>query len=249
MKVTVYYSVNMGMCICTPGQRVWIDFFPDVKTPTFSKLENRDWDRLKNEPSLRPTEICQTHCHPDHYSFYRMAECTSLFPEARIFVPAGTALSSMNGYIYTADDLPVTHISGNEYIYEERDLRIRFLKTIHSNAAFFDVPHYSIFLTQERKNIFISGDAHLTENSLIEELACTRTDLAILNFPWASISRGRDLTENVVNPRHVLLVHIPNEADNSEGYREAAENGAAMLNVPDVRLAMTPFTEFSYDLS
>lgn len=249
MKISVYYTVNMGMCIRTPGHNVWVDLFPDVKTPSFSKMEDKDWDRVKTDPALKPTEICQTHCHPDHYSFYRMAECATLFPDTKIMVPEGIALSSMGGHIFTADDLPVTHINGSEYIYEEGGLRIRFLKTIHSTASFFNVPHYSIFLTQEYKNIFISGDAHLTEESLIEELALSRVDLAILNFPWTSISRGRYLTENVINPRHALFVHIPNIEDNADGYREAAENGASVLNVPDVRLAMTPYTEFTYDLS
>lgn len=249
MKISVYYTVNMGMCIRTPGHNVWVDIFPDIKTPAFSKMEDADWDRVKTDPAIKPTEILMTHCHPDHYSHSRMAECTALFPEAAMLVPAGTALSSINGYIFTADDLPVTHVSGNEFIYEAGGLHIRMLKSEHSSEKYADVPHYSIFLTQEEKTIFISGDAHVTGEALYDELEKTKIDLAILNFPWTSLSRGRSLTEHVVAPEHVLFVHIPNAEDNNNGYREVAESGSSVLRVPDVRLAMTPYTEFSYDLS
>lgn len=249
MKVTVYYTVNMGMCIRLPSHNVWIDAFPDMKTPAFSRMEDADWDRFKSDLSLKPTEILITHCHPDHYSHARMAECTALFPEAVSLVPAGTALSSMYGYVFTADDLPVTLITGNEYIYESGGLRIRMFRSIHSSKIYYGVPHYSVFLEQEGKTIFVSGDAHVTGEDLADELERTKIDLAILNFPWTSISRGREYTEQMIRPEHALFVHIPNAEDNNNGYREAAESGASLLDVPDIRLAMTPYTEFSYDLS
>lgn len=250
MKITIYYSVNMGMCVALPGHNVWVDAFPDYKTPSFSKMTDDEWEHMKRVKAVRPTEIIHTHCHPDHFSLERAEECAVLFPDAVFISPVSPVQSRETGLVVTPDHLPGIHVSGEEYTYTAgAGFSIRFVKTQHSSPRFANVPHYSIFIRCDGRSIFISGDARIHEDNFEGLFDSAGTDLAILNFPWASVSKGRELVKNVIRPKHVLLVHIPNAEDNIDHYREIAEGSADSLDVSDVKLALTPYTEFSYDLS
>lgn len=78
---------------------------------------------------------------------------------------------------------------------------------------------------------------------MAEWLGGRSIDLALLDFPWVTLRRGREFIHRYIRPGHVLVNHLPFQEDEQCNYRSAAEKGAALLRqtVPDVRLLTEPF--------
>lgn len=246
LTVTVTGTVNAGICISFPnGRRIWFDLYPDTETPMFSFLKEDQWEAVKKDPRLTPPDLVFfTHIHPDHFSAPRTQEVNRLWPEVPVYLPQQNdrrEAERISGLSY----IPLT---GEEMSVSLDGITVKAFRTIHSGQMFLSVPHYSFLISFEGKHIFLSGDALLTSDDLTGRLECVRTDLAILTFPWASVTAGRDRVEYAVQPEHVFLYHIPNEEKNRYCFREAAVSGSQLLNVPDVRLAMQPFTRETFIL-
>lgn len=242
-------SVNGGICVvCPDGKKVWVDFTPG-KTVLWEELTPEDWETVKNDSTVFPPDlVLTTHCHSDHFSPERTEELLRLCPDAQIFVPAWRTPSDTCQHVIPADSLDVFKIAGDTETVTSGNLEIQFLRSTHSGKKYEDVPHYSILLRYGKKTIFFSGDARVMEEELTDQLEFINIDLAVLNFPWASLTKGRELVEYSIRPSHVFLVHLPAREKDIYSYREAAENGAGLLNVPDVRLFLTHFQEEVFDL-
>ena len=238
MVFKIKSSVNSGICITLPdNKKVWVDFYPSIRTPLWGFMSDSDWEETKKDPEIFPPDtVLTTHCHPDHFSLKRTAELMKIMSPQNICYPAGGAYSSSCQAVMSGDSLSCDKITGDFAERQFGKLCVRFIKSTHSGKQFSDVPHYSIMLTYGGKNIFISGDAHVAEGDLTDRLSLMRTDLAVLNFPWATLSRGRELIEEAIRPSHVLLVHLPEASNDPYCYRDAAFSQSSLLKVPDVRL-------------
>ena len=248
-------SVNAGVCLSFGDScRVWVDFFPDTKTPMFSFMTDEEWEHAKKNALLFPPDLVLfTHTHPDHFSPARAREFMSACPEVPLFLPKASVWDSASKI---SPELFLTHfgltaareISGSTETFVLGGLTVRMLRTIHSGARFTSVPHYSFLFTFEGKQIFVSGDALLTDEHLTDFLAGEPIDLAILTFPWAATTVGRERVESAVRPSHVLLYHLPKDGEDPYGFRPSTRSCAPLLNVPDVRLLTDPFHREDYVL-
>lgn len=250
MLIKIKGSVNGGICITLPSDfKIWVDFYPDMKTVLWEYVHDPEWEEIKKDPAVFPPDlVLATHTHPDHFSFPRTNELSELCPGARIVVPKGDVWSSVHKSPFSTDSLSCEKITGDIVEKDFGDVHVKFIRTVHSGREYIDVPHYSLYITYEKKHIFISGDACVTDDDLCSRLEEMRTDLAVLNFPWACVSRGREIIEYSICPSHVLLVHLPSEEKDDFHYRKSAENSAELLNVPDVRLFLRHSQEEEFNL-
>jgi len=244
--ITVTGSVNAGICISFPnGRKLWFDFYPDGATPLFSHMKADEWETTKKDPRFSPPDLVFfSHTHPDNFSAVRTAEIRSIWPDVPVYLPEGSVWRT------SPEDKPFDYlpITGDEMDVTLDGITVQMIRATHSGHQYADLHHYSFLVKYQGKQIFLSGDALLTGENLITLLECTRTDLAILTFPWASTSMGRERVEYSIQPAHLLLYHIPNEEDNRNGFREAAMSGSELLNTPDVRLLLKPFQQELYTL-
>lgn len=232
-------SVNAGVCLTFPdGKKVWIDFFPDGKTPLFSHVSDSQWEQIKKDPRVTPPDlILFSHTHPDHFSAARVQECAALWPDVPVYFPAGSNWRDGPA----ESELAYQPISGEEIKLSLGKTTVRMIRTVHSGKEYVDVPHYSFLFTCEGRQIFVAADALVTGEKLCEVLEYSRTDLAVLTFPWASTSVGRERVEYMIQPSHVLLYHIPNREDDRSNFRKVAASGKEQLDCPDVRAITEPF--------
>lgn len=248
LEVTIDYVENAAVSINLPDKRIWIDINPEVLTPDFSCVRPEDWDIVKTDKKYAPTEVIFTHCHPDHYSEKRTHEISEIYPDVKIFLPAGPCTSG--GFLkeINPEGQKAEYLTGAEYTYKDGELELYFFKTLHSYKVFETVPHYSLFIKYAGKCIFVSGDAKITDDVLINKLESTDIDLAIVNFPWVTMEKTRTVLRESVNPKHALLVHIPSADYNHSHYREITENGASHVDFCSVKLAMEPMKTFKFSL-
>lgn len=221
---TLTLTANAGTVLEWNHHVIWIDALHCGQVPGFSTISPTLWRRMQTE--LPPPELLFfTHCHPDHYSRQMASEAHLLWPAARLLLPQ--------------QDLPdQLLLSGREVRFSVQNLALRFLRLPHEGDP--DVPHYGLLLSDGSAHILIAGDCVTDGAILSHDLGDIAIDLAILNFPWLTLRRGRWYLEEVLRPRHLLLCHLPFPEDDVNGYLNAARRAAEATSLPDVRLLTQP---------
>ena len=224
LNCTVTLSANAGVMLSWHGRRIWVDALHDQKTQRFSAVTPAEWAEIRSRPDLAPPDlICFTHCHEDHFSRSMAAQARALWPQARLALPEQMFPDQflMAGETCAISLGPVT---------------AQFLRLPHEGEAYAGVAHYGVLLRDGAAAILIGGDCATASPVLEERLAGRDVDLAILDFPWLTLRRGRVFVEEVLRPAHVLLCHLPFRGDDRNGYLPAACQAAERTALADVRL-------------
>ena len=121
-------------------------------------------------------------------------------------------------------------------------LHMDFMRLTHEGAQYREVPHYGCILEYDGFRVLIAGDCAVADPQLRDFIGSRPIDLALLNFPWVTLRKGRHFIEQAIRPEHLVVYHLPFSHDDRWGYRDAAVKGAGQLQgVPDVRLLLEPF--------
>ena len=228
LHCAVTFSANAGLMIAWHGFRIWIDALHQEKTRRFSTLTSDMWADLQCNAALEPPDlICFTHCHPEHYSKELTAKAHTLWPKALLALPK-------------KDFSDQILLAGPEHSCKLGNVKITFFPLPHEGSAYAAEPHYGVLLQDGEARILVAGDCAVATPLLAEQLGGKQLDLAILDFPWLTLRRGRDYVESILRPIHLLLCHLPFPPDDCEGYLKAAQIAAQKSALQDVRL----LTEF-----
>lgn len=230
MRVAITLSANAGVAIDFGGRRIWVDALHDKKQKSFSTVDaSLQQKMLQCQAFHDPDYICYTHCHGDHYSQHLTEEALKLWPKAKVLAPEGKFQA------FEAD----------EFLLEEGQLQIRFVRLPHEGEQYLDVVHYGIFLRHNGRNILIPGDCATASPALREAIGGQQVDLALLDFPWLALRKGKEFVQEFLADSQVVLYHIPFEADDICGYREGARRAVRGTAVP---LLMEPLQQIVYEL-
>lgn len=226
----VTLSANAGVALDFGGLRVWVDALHDEKVPGFSTVTEPLWTAMRSHPDFAaPDLLFFTHCHPDHFSQRLAREALDLWPKAKIVLPedrfSGQAL-----------------LSGRRERVRLPELTLDFIRLTHEGPRYADKPHYGCILESRGFRVLVTGDCRLCAPELAEFLTEDGPiDLAILDFPWLTLPRGRRFVQEQIRPKTLLVCHLPFSGDDVYGYRTAALRSAPLLEGVDVRLLSEPF--------
>lgn len=220
VKLTL--SANAGGALQLGQHRLLIDALHEGKLPGFSTLDHCLRQQVFNHPAfINPELICVTHEHPDHYSEALIHKAQTAWPNAVLCLPEV-------GQVVTCGDLQLTYIS-----------------LTHEGAEYENLPHFGILITWQGKHILISGDCRIADDALLQAVDGLTIDLAILNFPWLTLKKGRACLEKVLQPKQCVFWHLPFESDDVNGYRRSAE--AALQQYPG-QLLYNPLQAIELDI-
>lgn len=216
-EIKVTLSANAGVSIQIGAHRIWVDALHEDKQPGFSAVSQELYQKvISSDAFASPEYICVTHCHPDHYSQVMVAQARKIWPAAKLCLPQQEAWKIHDG-----------------------SLTLEFIRLPHEGAQYADVVHYGILISACGKNILLPGDCETASPALEEAVGEREVDLAILNFPWVTLSKGRAFLTKL-KPKHILLCHLPFEEDDVGGFRKSAQRNAQLLENVDVRLLSEP---------
>ena len=225
---TVTLSANAGVMIAWHGLRIWVDALHSRKTERFSTVTPAEWEQIRRADDLTPPDlIFFTHCHADHYSRELTAKAHALWPRAILALPERAF----------ADQLLVC---GEETELSLGPVTARFMRLPHEGEAYAGVAHYGVLLLDGTSGILAAGDCATASPVLTERLRGARVDLAVLDFPWLTLRRGREYLEQVMRPEHLFLCHLPFPEDDCRDYLAAARWSAQRSPLPDIRLLERP---------
>ena len=230
MRISVTLSANAGTAIDMGGRRIWVDALHEEKQPSFSAVElSLQRKMLTAEAFQNPQYICYTHCHGDHYSQRLTDAAMKLWPKAKVLSPEGKYRT----------------FEGDAFTVEDEGLQIRYVKLPHEGEQYRDVVHFGIFLTYKGKTILIPGDCETASPILAQALEGQKVDLALLDFPWMALRKGKEFVEKHLPQAQLALYHIPFEGDDTAGYREGARRA---VRGTEISLLMEPLQQIVFEL-
>ena len=238
-EIRVIPTENAGAVLFLGGLCVWADVLNEENPDGYEVLSEAHFQRLLSEEAFRPDLILFTHRHPDHFSERRLLEALRVYPEAQLFIGGSlgeTALSMDHGPLRVAA-FPLPH-EGKAYAGTEND------------AFLLEAPEATVLLPGDCPvGCPELCDALEKWRSLTPETSPKRLDLALLNFPWLSLGKGRKALFSL-DPGHVLFFHLPAPSDDVYRYREQAFRMLERFRKDrDLRIAGEPFYEEVFVIS
>lgn len=223
--ITVTLSANAGIALTIDKMRIWIDAVHNGWPDTFSAVTPIILQKmLHHETFISPDYLFFTHCHPDHYSQKMTEKIQKYWPGVKLILPERRFPEQLI-------------LSGKSLEFSDDGVHFCFLRLPHEGNQYAQVPHYGLEIKSDNFCALIAGDCELASSVLAEYLRDVKVDLAILNFPWLTLPRGRSFIKKFIAPKHLLICHLPFCEDDTNGYRTAAEKSLKMLpEIPDIRL-------------
>lgn len=233
MQVCVTLSANAGVSVLADGKRVWVDAVHDCRQPGFSAVDSRLQQQMLKHPAFEnPESIVFTHCHPDHYSRQLTEAADKLWPMARLYLPE--------------PELPGQTLIRGDRLQTENGLT--FFRLPHEGQQYADVAHYGLLISIQGRNILIPGDCATASPVLLDAIGERRIHLAILNFPWVTLKKGRQFLEKHLPDAKLLICHLPFEKDDENGYRMAAQRALCQISDKDIRLLLEPLQTENFEI-
>lgn len=233
----VTLSANAGVVIQLGTVKLWSDVLHNTPVPGFSSVSPSLFQAVLTNPAFdHPDFIYYSHCHPDHYSRELTQKAIQKFPNATLILPEHEF----------EDQILIRGVSDRLSL---KGLEIKFGKLEHEEEHYVGVPHphYGSILNWNGFHILMAGDCAVGNPELADFIGDTPIDLALMNFPWVTLRKGRQFIEQYIQPKHLLVYHIPFAQDDNWGYRPAAEKAITQLNnIPDIRLLNEAFQTETY---
>ena len=225
-------SANAGVALLLGAVRIWSDALHNHKISGFSTLTPELQSTLQSHPDFfKPDLIFYTHCHPDHYSYSLTARALKQNPQALLALPE------------PAFEQQVL-LTGERCRLSVGPISAEFARLPHEGKEYIHVPHYGCILENSGFRVLIPGDCALAAPQLGDFIGGRNIDLALVDFPWVTLQKGRRFLEQIIQPEHLLVYHLPFPQDDRWGYRRATEKAAPLLSgIPDVRLLLEPFQQ------
>lgn len=229
-------SANAGVALHCGPLRLWADVLHNQKTPGFSCVTPAILEALQTHPDFTEPDIMfYSHCHPDHYARNLTIQAKTRFPNATLILPE----REFPDQILLVGERCRFSLSG---------VTFNFARLTHEGAQYANVPNYGCIIDDGSFRILIAGDCEVANPELSAFVGNTPIDLALLNFPWVTLRKGREFIEEFIRPKHLAIYHLPFADNNRWGYREAAAKGAALVRgISDVRIVQNPFQCETFD--
>ena len=196
-RCQITLSVNAGVALHLGQHRVWSDALHDRRVVGFSTVTPEIWNILQAHPDFaRPELLFYTHCHPDHYSRALTEQVLARDPAAILVLPE----QEFDSQVRLAG--PGSHLTMG-------DLRMDFFQLTHEGPQYREVPHYGCILECGGFRVLIAGDCAVADPRLADFIGGRQIDLALLNFPWVTLRKGRHFIQETIRPHHLFVYHLP----------------------------------------
>ena len=236
MNLSVTLSANAGVSLELAGKRIWVDALHEIKQPGFSAVSGDLVGKMERCPAFsEPDLILCTHCHEDHFSREMVLSAMKRFPNVKVFLPE----QKIDGQIL---------VPREGCCYELGELKLHLFPLTHEGERYKDCVHFGVRVEHDRTNILIPGDCRLCEEALAQAVSGSEIHLALMNFPWLTLSQPRAFLLNKIQPKQVLYYHLPFAEDDVNGFRPAAEKWLQKLEDPRMDLLYQPLQRIEIQL-
>ena len=247
---TVLFTANAGFFISVGDISLAVDAFPRMSDRGFSALSEDHFQQLCQRSDLADIRyVIATHDHGDHYSKRWNEQFLQCHPQARFIGAVTEERGPQNSNLHVSSlpvDPPIL-LRSDRPTYYLPGITFEFLRLPHEGAEFADVANYGCLVTFTGPTpcrILFVGDARPADPAIAQWIGGRHIDLALLNFPWIALPKGRKFIEEYLPNTKIGVIHLPYEADDRNHYVAAARKAIAQITTH----AVTLFTEFGQEL-
>lgn len=234
------YTANAGFILTHGDTTLIVDAFPLQEARGFSALCPEDFETLlRQDFAGQRLYVIATHDHPDHYSRPGNEAFLAAHPQAR-FIGAVTAerMPAVKGR-----ETETVELLGERPLFYLPGLTLEFARLVHEGEEFSSVPNYGCLATfagpPPYRAVFL-GDAKPADPAVADWLNGRAVDLALLNFPWICLPRGRRFLAQSVPAKKIAVLHLPYEQTDRNHYLDVTRKAAALYR-PEDTVLLTAF--------
>ncbi|MBQ3273941.1 MAG: MBL fold metallo-hydrolase [Christensenellaceae bacterium] len=202
-------TANAGLLLNIEGKTVLLDAV-HTGSNRFSGVTDQVLDAMISGDGdfARIDYMIITHDHPDHVSLRHVNRFLKTHPETVVFSPLKNIFGEHVYQLFLSSE---NYRFGDDHFY--------FRNLIHDGVEYKNVRNYGGVINIAGKKISFFGDAAIDNIQLNGELG-DEFDLSVFNFPFLTLSRGRDMIKKM-DPKGCVICHIPFEYDDVNGYRDS----------------------------
>jgi L-ascorbate metabolism protein UlaG (beta-lactamase superfamily) len=214
-KDTVLLTANAGALICCRGKKILVDALHSQKTNRFSRVPDDVLRQAVNgEGDFADTDIALvTHDHPDHYNKNWTVRLLERNPNIQLVTPVRDFSERKNVHILSRPK-ETLRLAGVD---------ITCKRLPHDGSEYASVANYGYMLDAGGCRIVLLGDGAMDAKAIAAFLDGFAPDLALLNFPFLTLKRGREIMDKVIGAKQTILFHLPEPGDDINGYTQAAQ--------------------------
>lgn len=224
--ITINYIANAGVLICKGNTKLLLDGIHSQKVPIFSTVSQEVLSKMISGEGIFKdiSYLLFTHGHQDHFSPDCLVKYISHNKIKAIFLPeeaycslskSGKDIVHHNGNLIT---MKAPYGKKEEVTFN--NVKIKYFKITHDGANYQDVANYGFIIDFAGTILLHLGDGGFEREILEESLLGEKIDYAFLNFPYVNLTQGRKIINEIIKPKKVFVIHLPNEADDLYKYRE-----------------------------
>ena len=213
---SLFYTANAGFLLTVHGFTVAVDAFPQEADRGFSALSSKDHTALC-QSSLADSvrHVIITHDHKDHYCPERTKQFLDQHPEVGFFG------------LFEKEQLT----------YYLPGITLEFQKLPHDGAQFAQVSNYGCLLMfPDSTRVLFLGDAKIGDPAIAQWIGGRSIDLALLNFPWITLPKGRQFLTRHLPDTKIAILHLPYEEEDRNHYCEATRKTAETITSHPITL-------------
>ena len=219
-QISVTLVANAGLFIQSGRYRFLIDAIHHDQDHPFSIVSQKKLKEIiDGSASYKDVEyILFTHCHSDHFSPKYTKEYLSNNVIKALFIPDACKNTDMDSESSeAARNVNQVTLSGElgkrmTYILND-DIKIHTFRTRHLGEEYIEDVHYCIVLSIGRENILITGDSGYDLAIFQEALKDIRIHYLVVNPLFYNHKLGRQIIDEIIQPKEILIYHIPFEED------------------------------------
>jgi len=219
-QIGVTLIANAGLFIQSDRIRFLIDAIHHDQDHPFSIVSQKKLKEIidGSAPYKDVEYILYTHCHSDHFSPKYTKEYLRNNIIKALFIPDDCKSTNMDSeFTATARNVNHVYLSGEigkrmTYILND-DLRIHTFRTRHLGEEYKEDVHFCFVLSIGRENILITGDSDYDPATFREALKDLTIHYLVINPLFYNHKLGRQIIDEIIQPKEILINHIPFETD------------------------------------
>ncbi len=216
-KVEIQYLANEGILIKTDETQILVDAIFKKEFDYLDVLPDAELKKIEEaeDPYKSIDIILFTHLHGDHFNAQITGKHLTINKKALFFGPNETVVNFKNNF-EGFQNIASRVKSETPNLFESKNITLNSIKiTVLRLEHFGDSPWkeaenvaYLIFI--EDKKILHLGDSNIDMKNLEKfNLANEDIDIAILPYWQLGSDQQKNIIENYIRPKQILVAHIP----------------------------------------
>lgn len=210
---SITYVSNAGVLININNKKILIDGLCTSKIRMYKSTPVEIREKIINgiSPFDNIDIMLITHQHSDHFdanlicSFFEKSPNTTVISTSKVISSIRSCMSNTRS-INLVELNPLFHCSERIKI---NGVEIQAISMIHEGKDCVDVNNLAFLIEYGVKILHLGDAAPVKENFESLNLKQHKIDALIVNFPYVSIPRAREIIKNYTDTQKILVVHLP----------------------------------------